>query len=753
MRRILRFCLGLMAVATLAPLLAPAPAHAMDRTNRMVIAAFEDGVDPRWSQAVSSSDITISTPLAAWTPAQPDNINYWDVTSDKDAVNESADQILNLSYDLDLRSYDRLAALFYTDVYTITSDAHQVLSPANGKIQLLLYDRSAPSQPTPLGFFADTGATQNAGRWSLAGVPAAMRDQVFAIGIRVDESAFGAVAPSGQTMPLKKLQRTHLYSLAAEVAPTLAQLTVADFEGGLDPRGSLVSHGMVTQGPSAWLIGPTPIQDDFGGISWDVTSNGSRSVDYVDYELKLAPLTATANSTMNWMPYTKLKIKFWTSCPAPCTSAGAIRPIIHDRDGPSTALGVFHTSDRDAEGRIMIDLSAILDRDEIDLLTIRISETDFVNLGVSGATQSTTLTDLELITPTAHALPALLASSAVMPAITRANTYDYAPSVMKDGNTYKMWWCSSRYNVMGSDNDQVWDVIRYAESSDGITWPTWTPTNQPPIVLAVTPSSPETNGASDGHACDPSVIKVNGTYYMYYTAAGPTPDQCTSIPRLNHCPPGYQPANQIFLATSTDGLTWTKYRDPMTHQPKPVVANTYAPPTYYGLGQPTAMYLYGRFYLYYSDGLTYPIGRPDGWASTKLKISHTGLFNDTGPGAVVFSDLDFVPTYHKDLGAFVAVTASDIDGAPRVKYYFSENGTRWTHDFPTNAPWITVSDRATDVENNPAILTDPHGLAFDLAAPDTLPGTIAVYYATGSIDPVPDSLTWDIKRVNLHLTH
>ncbi|MCA0351056.1 MAG: hypothetical protein LCH85_03580 [Chloroflexi bacterium] len=108
---------------------------AADSAIRYPIADFETGVDPRWSQA-SPAALSISTPSFAWASSQPDNINYWDITSDRDDQNEYADQILNTT-SLNLSSYDRLTLTFYTNIY----DGGQITS-GKGKIQVIIHDTS-----------------------------------------------------------------------------------------------------------------------------------------------------------------------------------------------------------------------------------------------------------------------------------------------------------------------------------------------------------------------------------------------------------------------------------------------------------------------------------------------------------------------------------------------------------------------------------------------------------------------------------
>lgn len=102
------------------------------------------------------------------------------------------------------------------------------------------------------------------------------------------------------------------------------------------------------------------------------------------------------------------------------------------------------------------------------------------------------------------------------------STHVYAPVVIKDGSTYKMWYS-------GSNNTT--DKIGYATSSDGISW---SKSGSNPVL------SPGSAGKFDQTGvfrC--SVIKDGSTYRMLYT--------------------GYDNTSlRLGYATSSDGTTWTR---------------------------------------------------------------------------------------------------------------------------------------------------------------------------------------------------
>jgi predicted GH43/DUF377 family glycosyl hydrolase len=102
----------------------------------------------------------------------------------------------------------------------------------------------------------------------------------------------------------------------------------------------------------------------------------------------------------------------------------------------------------------------------------------------------------------------------------------YAPAVILDGSTYKMWFVS--YSAASASRK-----IGYATSSDGTNWTRY---GSAPVL------SPGAVGSWDaGGVSFPTVIKDGSTYKMWYT--------------------GMNAADQrrVGYATSTDGINWTKY--------------------------------------------------------------------------------------------------------------------------------------------------------------------------------------------------
>ncbi len=102
----------------------------------------------------------------------------------------------------------------------------------------------------------------------------------------------------------------------------------------------------------------------------------------------------------------------------------------------------------------------------------------------------------------------------------------FNPSVLKDGSTYKMWYVAQAYQYSPLR-------IGYATSSDGISWAKYA--SNPVLV-------PGSNGVWDDKHVSGQFVMMNATMYEMYYAGQSNSDIV-----------------QIGLATSTDGVSWTKH--------------------------------------------------------------------------------------------------------------------------------------------------------------------------------------------------
>lgn len=112
------------------------------------------------------------------------------------------------------------------------------------------------------------------------------------------------------------------------------------------------------------------------------------------------------------------------------------------------------------------------------------------------------------------------------------NGFLEGPSVIKDGNTYKMWYCG--YDAIPDGNGTDGHAnIGYATSLDGINWVK--DASNPIFTTGV-------NSWDSVYVQDPHVIKENGMYYMWYGG--------NNVETYGQ---------KVGYAWSSDGINWTKY--------------------------------------------------------------------------------------------------------------------------------------------------------------------------------------------------
>lgn len=190
--------------------------------------------------------------------------------------------------------------------------------------------------------------------------------------------------------------------------------------------------------------------------------------------------------------------------------------------------------------------------------------------------------------------------------------YNYAPSLLVEHGKYRMWWCSQ----LGVANPPGDDILMAESATVGGGF-------RGPDGQAATPIFSGRPGGFDGmHTCDPSVIRVGGTYFMYYTGAAGD----------------HAHGNAIGLATSTDGRVWARANggNPLIGAARDVDnGNTY------GAGQPSALFLAGQFYLMFTD----------------TTGEHTG---HNGAGQFVLRSPD--PTFQRDVQALASDGFREVSG-------------------------------------------------------------------------------------------
>lgn len=118
--------------------------------------------------------------------------------------------------------------------------------------------------------------------------------------------------------------------------------------------------------------------------------------------------------------------------------------------------------------------------------------------------------------------------------------FNWDLSVLEEGGVYKAW-------ISGTDNDCIaYTDIHLATSPDGLAW---TPD--------ATVLSHGVLGSYDSrNIYTPNVVKVAGTYHMYYSALATNLDAANQMP----CPGGKSNGRPgIGYASSPDGRTWTRH--------------------------------------------------------------------------------------------------------------------------------------------------------------------------------------------------
>jgi predicted GH43/DUF377 family glycosyl hydrolase len=140
----------------------------------------------------------------------------------------------------------------------------------------------------------------------------------------------------------------------------------------------------------------------------------------------------------------------------------------------------------------------------------------------------------------------------------------YAPEILIEDGIYKMWY--------GAQNENGHDQIHFATSDDGVTW------NKHGVVI---PNN------DNNHVNDPTVVKVNGTYYMYYTTAPEAEEDVIS------------------LATSNDGINWTIIGDVL----EPTSVGNWDS---FKVGRPSVLYEDNKFKMWF-DGMEVDPTDPTKW--------------------------------------------------------------------------------------------------------------------------------------------
>jgi predicted GH43/DUF377 family glycosyl hydrolase len=191
------------------------------------------------------------------------------------------------------------------------------------------------------------------------------------------------------------------------------------------------------------------------------------------------------------------------------------------------------------------------------------------------------------------------------------------PFVMYDDSLYKMWYL----NIQSSVNSKgAISSIGYATSKDGLTWNHY---SQEPVLI---PSQGTWDSFIIGHG---TILKDNAGYKLYYC--------------------GYNDNNNIRysigLATSTDGIHWEKKTDPVLNG-----TNGWD----YSIGVKGVLKVNNKYYMYYGSSPASGIGlatSTDGITWTRYAsnpiLNPTELWEDGGIGyaSVIYDEGKFKMAY------------------------------------------------------------------------------------------------------------
>ncbi|MEB2313958.1 MAG: hypothetical protein OZ921_07705 [Sorangiineae bacterium] len=290
------------------------------------------------------------------------------------------------------------------------------------------------------------------------------------------------------------------------------------------------------------------------------------------------------------------------------------------------------------------------------------------SLGEAGPDASDASTE-----PDAAPLPAVTSSTRgwVDIAGTRPS-YEYGPAIIREGSTYYAFYCSDP-TVTG------WDTIRMSTSQDGSSW------SAP--VDALVPG-----GAYDlDSACDPTVVKFRGVYWMYYTCINTTSS-----------PDGYH-NNRVCVAVSDD------VSGPYRKYERPVVEDLGCPSDWnasYCVGQPSAVVADARVYLYYTNA--YPGDPGPAPGDIHLATSTDGVqFQPANGGAPVWNHRDVDVKRDRRSGLFLMVQG-EVD-TKQIVWTASSDGVHWLPYDPSRSIAFNTSMPADGRNHNPGLAGDALG--------------------------------------------
>jgi len=353
------------------------------------------------------------------------------------------------------------------------------------------------------------------------------------------------------------------------------EATVADFECGLDGRGSIAWNPGGLQAGGPWYAWEDPPTDDGDDINyWDVYSNKDNVDSPVDYELNF-PVA------QDWRGYMQLKIRYFVwrddgddATPDVDNHSPTIRVYAYDSDGAGNSdnNGFHFLGDHSGGGTATFSLLDMTNRDQVIKIKVRVFEGFFGGVASNSqwGRQRTHLYGISLTADRVQVVPDRDGALST-----------YSPYVMRQAgwDRYRMYFGRNE-TLGGVTRDRIYLTENFGDGVSG-----WS--SDPRLVLR--PDSPDSWPGERGLIHDPAVVVVGASWHMYYTGidcAQETPGFCDFTGKKN----------AVFHATSNDGVTWQKHG---AVNISGIPADVDLQSGVWGYGEPSILYEGGQFRLYF----------------------------------------------------------------------------------------------------------------------------------------------------------
>lgn len=231
-------------------------------------------------------------------------------------------------------------------------------------------------------------------------------------------------------------------------------------------------------------------------------------------------------------------------------------------------------------------------------------------------------------------------------------TFAYAPAIIKVGDTYHDYYCSTGTGAT------AWDVIRHSTSLDLVTW------TLPDQVLV--PS----DAVNERSCCDPSIVKFNagdGDYYYLFYSGNKVNVQTVNFVARSASPFGP-------FAKYTERGTW------QVNAPDPKVIqypfhSTPEGSNVYGLGQPAVVAKGNLLYMWFTD-TTEDLAA---WKHVIYMSTSTDAVNWQRPIPTGVSSASIDVKYDEVADTFVMFAGEDHHGQfPKMTARVSDQGVHWS---------------------------------------------------------------------------